>query len=326
MHCANPTTTPDLDFIYSYDKPAAPLSGSIVFLPGSGGTLGKLVGDGQFVQDYFNDSYEVIQVAWQTDWQQTSDPLALMTAAGRPAGFLNYVLNTPLLNARSTIPTAGLCAQAVSAGSGGAGYALAWYADSAGNYLNADLDNVELMSGPVFANVEAGCMVISPSLTAAQTICPAGQYGCSPGTTTWQNPEPYVPVDAQQVRAWTNDNTCANAMQTSSTSNQNWLAMSIVNGSGGNFTYSNLGMAGWVCATSTSCSLPNCPNNSAAEGEFFYTLFTSGSHPAGYKLTGITSCENAEGVAQGTDPDTGQPGWKAIEGHMTTQCTHPSPR
>jgi hypothetical protein len=80
--------------------------------------------------------------------------------------------------------------------------------------------------------------------------------------------------------------------------------MSIVNGTGGNFTYSNLGLAGWLCASSQPSTCNNaCPNNSSAEGQQFYLQFTSSSQAVQYRLTGIAQCNGAEGIVDGQDPD-----------------------
>jgi hypothetical protein len=333
MTCANPTTTPNLNFIYSYDKPASPF-GTVVFFADGAGELGEVKMDAQFAQDYFSLGYEIVQVAWTTTtgWEQTSDTLGIMTAACRPAGFMNYVLHTSLLNARIGSPSAGLCAQGASAGSGALGYTLAWYADQDGHYLSTDLDNVELISGPVFGDVQLGCKVPIAGITIPQvTVCPSGQYGCSSGTTSWMDLPQYIDGYATAVRNWTNDQTCAGTSTTSGTSNQQWKAMSIVTGTGGSFTYPNLGLAGWLCATSTpnSCTYA-CPNNSAAEGEQFYNQITSSSQAAGYKVTGILGCQGAENVTDGQDPDNCpgpncQTGRQAFEGHMAQQCKHPTP-
>jgi hypothetical protein len=269
----------------------------------------------------------VIEVAWQSDWEQTSDQLGIMTAACRPAGFLNYVLQTPLLNSRLGTPTNGLCVEGGSAGSGATAYSLTQYTDQNGVALSSDIDDVELTSGPVFSNIQVGCeATINNTLT--ENICAAGQYGCSSGTTPWANQPFYVGGDVNEIATWTNAPTCEQTSQTGS-QQQAWLAMSIVNGTSGSFSYPNMGMAGWLCASSAanSCTSP-CPNNSAAQGNIFFTEFTSGSHPAGYKLTGITGCSGAEGVAYGTDPDPNPPnqtGEQAIVAHVVAQCKHPSP-
>jgi hypothetical protein len=333
MTCANTVTTPDLGFIYSYVIPAT-LKGTVVLLTGGSGTLANVHFLDRFAKDYYNLGYEVVQISWDTDWEQTaSDPLGILTAACRPAGFLNYVLNTPLLNARSVNPFNGLCAHSFSAGAGAVGYTLVWYADQSGNYLSTDYDNVELTSGPVFGDIKLGCK-FPPPVGPYTVICGAGQYGCSTGTTAWSNNPAYIDTDLRWVQAWTGNLTpaCNNGSQSTAANDPKWKAMSIVTGTGGSFTYPNLGMAGWLCAS----SIPNtcggeCPNNSAAQGEQFFNRFTSSSQAAGYKLTGIAQCNSAEGVADGQDPDNCTVGMNcpsgetAIVNHMQAQCQHPTP-
>jgi hypothetical protein len=275
-----------------------------------------------------------------SDWEQTvsdgvNPPPGIMVAACRPAGFLNYVLNTPLLNARSVSSTNGLCAHALSAGAGAVGYSLVWYEDQNSNYLSTDYDNVELTSGPVFGDIKLGCQ-FPPPAGPYTVICGAGQNGCSTGTTAWSNNPAYIDTDLRWVQGWTGNLTpaCNNGSQSTAANDPKWKAMSIVTGTGGNFTYLNLAMAGWLCATSSPCTT-ECPNNSAAQGEQFFNQFTSKSQVAQYTLTGITNCYQSEGVADGTDPDnyppgcttncTHQTGEAAIVAHMIQQCAHPTP-
>jgi hypothetical protein len=331
MTCANQTTTPNLEFVYSYVIPPS-LRGTIVLFSGDGGVLGDVKQSQLYAADYYNLGYEIVEVAWSTDWEQTSDNLGILTAGCRPAGFLNYVLNTPILNARSVKSTNGLCAQGASAGAGALGYVFVWYADHSGNLLSTDLDNVELLSGPVFGNIALGCQVPPPQNPA--NIC-LSQYGCSNGTTAWTDAYQYVIPATNEVPYWTNNPSCAGSSNTTSNSFSKWLAMSIVTGSGGSFSYPNMGMAGWLCAGYLSCNAnEGCPNNSAAEGNVFFSQITSGSQAAGYKLTGILGCDGAEKLANGYDPDnsctpppngTCKYGYQAVEAHMQTQCVHPSP-
>ncbi len=314
----------DLQFTFSYDAPASP-KGVIVFFSGGSGTSASAYPGAEltYAQDYFNDGYAVVQVAWAWDWEDTNIPAGytggstpvsvapnIQAAACRPATFLNYINNTARVHPSGTP----LCAQGASAGAGAVGYSMAWYNGA------SILKNVEMLSGPVFSNIEDGCIV--PKI-GAQTICGSGQYGCSSGTTSWTDLPQYVSGYRTAVRGWTGDNSCNGITNTSSTSNAAWLAMSIVT-TGANLTYSSNGMAGWLCcsyAANTCYTDQGCPNNSAAEGEYFYTNFTSTNHPVGYLLTGITSCNGAEGVTTGNDPDTvGETGQTAIETHMTTHC------
>lgn len=323
MACTN---TPNLSFTYGYDTPTSP-KGTIVLFTDASGVIGRVGDIKNFAEDYYNAGYEVVEFGWNTDWEQTADPLGLMTAACRPAGFLAYALTNALLNARIGNPGAGFCAQGTSAGSGALGYSLAWYGDGGGNYLSADLDDVELISGPVFGNIQLGCQYPPPP-NGSNVICPPGQYGCSVGTTTWLDGLQYTPNDAGPVGRWTNDLTCGGPVTTSSTSNAKWLAMSIVNGTGGNFSYPTTGLAGWLCASSTanSCAAPNCPNNSGAQGNVFFKQIASGLQAMNFKLTGITGCNGPENIESGTDPDPPYlTGKAAVEQRMKVQCTHPSP-
>ena len=337
--CPN-ANTPSLGLVYSYVMPTTPPmnNGVIVFFSGAGGQLETLQAvNAQFALDYYKAGFGIVEVAWDSAWEQTSDSLGILTAACRPAGFLSYIYRNyllPIRQARNGNPTAGMCAQGISAGSGAAAYSLVWYQDSAQppNQLSADLDNVELESGPVFSDIDLGCDASRGSQIVS--ICQTGQFGCSTGTTPWTAADVlYVYGNLVSIRQWTNDPTCGNA-GTTARSNQQWTEMSIVNGSAvngtlGNFTYPNVGMAGWLCASSTSNCTPStgCPNNSAAEGQEFYNQFTSKAQVSGYVLTGITGCSGPEGVADGMDPDNSPPnqtGAEAIEAHMKKQCTHPT--
>lgn len=337
MTCANQVTTPNLSLTYSYDTPPTP-RGTVVLFTGGSGTLSNVSVLNRFARDYYNLNYEVVQIAWESDWEQTTDSLGILTAGCRPAGFLNYVLNTPLLNARLSNPQAGLCAQGFSAGAGALGYVLTFYGDSAQtrNYLSTDLDNVELTSGPELSDIEKGCHVTVGVQPPPVPICyPGQQYGCSSGTNGWSNSPLFIDTDLRWVQAWTGNLTPAcNGTQDTTASDPKWKAMSILTGTGGNFTYPKLGMAGWLCAS----SLPNtctyqCPNNSAAQGELFFSQFTSNAQVAAFHLTGVIDCNSAEGVADGYDPDNGcnppspgcTTGENAIVAHMTAQCKHPTP-
>jgi hypothetical protein len=329
LTCANTSTTPSLNFVFSYDKPSSSPKGVVVLFADASGVIGRVPVNKDFAEDYFNANYEVVEIGWTpTDWEQTSDPLGIMTAACRPAGFLAYALTNSLLNPRLSNPSAGFCAQGVSAGSGALGYSLAWYGDGsgggAGNPLSGDIDDVELVSGPVFSNIKLGCQVPNPPTPGS--ICVLGQFGCSSGTTTWTDSFSYTPNDLGPVGAWTNDSTCNNVTSTSSSSNAKWLAMSIVNGSRGSFSYPNTGLGGWLCASSSShCTAPECPNNSASQGNTFYSQFTGSSQTVAFRLTGITGCYGPENIEAGVDPDNGSSGEAAVVARMSAQCKHPSP-
>lgn len=345
--CANSATTPPLSIIFSNLVPPVvppnPLAGSVVLFSGGGGALGDIKDTHLYAQTYYSDGYQVIQTAWSTDWEQTSDTLGILTAGCRPAAFLNYALTTTspvILNPRlNSYPNAGFCAHGASAGAGALGYVLAQYNDASGNPLGSDLDDTELISGPVFGDIRMGCMV--PGWPTLGSICPSGQYGCSNGTTNWTDAFPYVQQDAMDLQAWTNNPSCAGTTTTTNASNSAWLNMSIVNGTSGNFNYSNMGMSGWLCASyaPNDCqSSKGCPNNSAAEGNEFFLQITSVSQALGYTLTGVVQCQTAEDIGYGYDPDNGctippnggcpqtpgvcQCGYQAVSNHFQTYCTH----
>jgi hypothetical protein len=323
----------NIGLTFSQDVPVSPV-GTIVFF-GSGG--GETPNTGapdftSFAQYYFNHNYQIVQVAWLSDWENTNTPLSpgsfqpsILNAACRPAGFLNYVYN-------NLLPSSGtpMCAQGSSAGSGAIAYSLAWYGDSNLAYLNLKVKNAELLSGPVFGDISLGCSVpaAGQNIPTVPICYPGQQFGCSPGTTGWGNFPAYIGNYATHVRTWTGQNSCANGTTTTQLVDQIWKGMSIVNGSSGSFSYRNTGLAGWLCNTympGTCTAQSECPNNSAAEGEQFYNQFTSTTQAVGYRLTGILQCNGAELVGPGGDPDspyngvlgTGQ---QAIEDHMLLQC------
>lgn len=85
------------------------------------------------------------------------------------------------------------------------------------------------------------------------------------------------------------------------------------------------GVHAWLCAGYATingvyqCTAPKCPNNSAAQGNFFYEQFTSSADRT-FQLTGIQNCVQEEGVDEGTDPDTGLSAITAIENDMENHC------
>lgn len=350
VNCPN---TNQISVIFGYVSPANP-AGTIAMFSSSGGTS-QGDSDYSFAMDYYNDSYTVIQTVWGSDWEDTNGlvPKAnqtynILTAACRPAALLSY------LNSTAPYHVSGkpMCAQGESAGSGSIGYGLTWY--STGSFLT----NVELLSGPVFSNIQAGCQVGSSPATC-ENICSSAQCGgggtaacgtqtcingsafkCSPGTlnevamTPWTGDPHYISNYANAVQNWTGMLTpgCNNSQgQQTGNNNATWKAMSIVNGQGGTFTYGSgfQGMGGWLCysyqETNGSCGSA-CPNNSGPQGEIFYDQFSAsnGGGAGGYLITGIQQCKGAEGVGDlnSKNPDnTSQNGQQAIEAHMKTYCS-----
>lgn len=269
------------------------------------------------------NNYTTVQVEWASAWEDPSSNGTggnILAAACRPATFLNYINNTA-----TTHPKGAMCAQGASAGSAAIAYSMSWYGQA--SYLQ----NVELISGPVLSKIDQGCTYPNAS---TPTICAAGTSYCSAATQPWSDKIIYVPSYNQAVSNWSglpaaislSDGICA----TSAVSSSNypaWAAMSIVDGSATGatptFNFPNTTKHGWLCSTlnQTSCGTISCPNNSPSEGKLFYDAVSAaeGTNPK-LVVTGVTACSGAEGVAEGTDPDTGLNGAAAVENHMTTNC------
>lgn len=172
-------------------------NGTVVMFGGGAGTSASSAPgeEATYVPGYAGAGYTVVQTAWLSPWEEADDGSGTYTdniryAACRPAGFLKYVYqNVYQNNARGT---AGMCAQGASAGSGEIAYALAWY--KAGDSTVGFLDKVELISGPVFSDIESGCQVPN---SFAEGICEGGQLGCTVGRhriLIRQNIYPHTPA------------------------------------------------------------------------------------------------------------------------------------
>jgi hypothetical protein len=336
---ANCPNASNLNFTYSYDNPGSP-KGTIVFFPGGTGTSAS--GDDTPADYYFGLGYEVVQIEWAYDWEQTTIPAKytgnnssttytanIQMAACREATFLNFIFNT----SNTTLYSGGgRCAQGSSAGSAAIAYALTFY--GAGNYLDA----VELKSGPPLADIKQGC---EEPAAPDVTICGQNngqQIGCELGGTSPWTLSPTYDQQAATVAAWTNDSSCAMPGTTTTlASNQAWLKQSIVNDGTNNPTYSypKTAMTAWLCQTVYNGSqcvggqggtpTDDCPNNSSSQGEIFYEKLTSdGIAPvAPYAIYAVQSCNGSEGV---DGPNTTVPalnnldGSDAIEQDMMAQC------
>ncbi len=266
---------------YSVDTPTSP-SGTIVLFSGGGGTSPTGTGqDYAFAQDYFADNFQVVQFAWNSDWENTNLPppqgnnaYNIGTAACRPATFLNYIYSTYFQNVHASNPRAGMCAQGMSGGSAAIAYSMIWY--NATTYLN----NVELLSGPTLADIELGCAVPTANPVS---ICVNNQYGCTPGTkaevqqNAWLDSPLYLNEQRDGVATWTNDQKCNAGQNTSQDEDNAWKAQSVLP-SNVQVNLSNVGLAGWLCYSirNETCGPPDsCPNNSAAQGQQLYQLLTA---------------------------------------------------
>lgn len=304
-------STVNLGFIYG--EIGSGSAGTIVIFNGGAGDKGP--GGTNFAADYVNKGFNVVQVVWNTAWELTGNGsgVSIKTAGCRPATVLNYVWKNIYTN---TSGTAGMCAQGTSAGSGAIGYALAEY--GAGAYL----DNVELLSGPVFGDIEKGCVVPN---TPSFTVCPRSQTYCNTGNPPeggWPDAPQYIGGDITAINNWSGIAACNGSSNTTTAQNTAWKQMSIVDGlSDSTFTYSQTAMAGWLCSnTSVNCGSQPCQNNSAAEGQYFYVNITGAVEP--FKVYRIDKCSGQEGVASGflPPPNQTESGFTAIDNDMVANC------
>ena len=290
VSCPN---TLDIQVVYGLTNPEGVPRGMIALFSGGGGTQPYGGGSpGQNYSDtYLQAGYQIVQSSWETDWEDTSisGGRNVRTAACRPATLLNFFHQTFYQG------NGGMCAQGTSGGSAAVAYSLSWYGSS--SYL----DKVELLSGPVFGDIDAGCAV--PNAPPV-TVCPAGQFGCE--GEPWVDKPQYVLGAQIGVGRWTG-HACQQGTTPAAT-NSSWKAMSIVDGiNGGSFFYPRTAMAGWLCS--------NGVNNTAAQGESFYRNFSTREQTAEYSVNRVDGCSGAEGVDTGTTA-SGRNGFVAIFSDM----------
>lgn len=287
---------PSTNFIpltFSYINGNAPntAKGTIVLFNGGGGGMTMTDNNSSTASDYANAGYAVVQTSWAGDWEDATEGLghtappptpSILNAACRPATFLNFIANSSQYHASSTA----MCAQGASAGSGAVAYSMVWYG------LGSQLNDVELLSGPVFSNIQAGCQygnspatcaVICQSGACSGTNAPCGNQVCLGGSATrcsqgtlneiasssgpWTDAPQYIGNYSSAVQAWTGNmgpGTCNNVggsgTATTGSENSAWLQQSIVNGGGGAFSWpaALVGLGGWACYSYQSTQPPTC--------------------------------------------------------------------
>ncbi|HYM76278.1 MAG TPA: hypothetical protein VE377_09905 [Candidatus Dormibacteraeota bacterium] len=111
--------------------------GTVVILGGDGGVA---PGNFGFADSFFRAGYEIVEMTWAADWEQTYMPFtqgetaSIQNAACRPATFLNFAYTTLFPSVQSANSRAGFCAHGASAGSAEIAYSLAYY--GAGSWLD----------------------------------------------------------------------------------------------------------------------------------------------------------------------------------------------
>jgi hypothetical protein len=289
-------TIPSLTATVAVSTPPS-FTGTVFLHNGGDGTSyfdAKNNGQGNsYATEYYNAGLQVIQIAWSSNWADNLNKPAVDATkynACRPATLMTNVL-------QHFGGSGAKCAQGHSAGSAAIAYSLAEY--NAGSYLN----DVVLTSGPVYANIEAGCQYPpTQQFSNPVTICPSSQFGCIAGSS-WTDPVQYsatqgtasfVANETNHPPANCNNYTGSNAA-TTTTQNQNWGGMSIVS-SGASYSYPTTSLHAFLC---TNKSSDGTQNNSAAEGELFYQKFTSGSQTLSYGVYGVDKCTSYERIWNG---------------------------
>ena len=222
----------DLTATLSEAFPKVTAKGTIILLSGGGGT-GFL--NSGFANRYLIDGFRVVQLAWTTDWEDTSGA-GLTSASCRGATVFRYVFD----NVQKGDRTTGFCAQGSSGGGGAIAYSLAQYG------LADYFDYVVIAAGPGVARLDYGCD------KALYTGAPLNL--CSQLTNA-----PFAFTNGGKVNNWENTTTCAakNPLQSDI---DRWAADSIVT-TGANFSYPKTSMSWFMCVTPPV-------NNSTGEGKF----------------------------------------------------------
>jgi hypothetical protein len=279
-----------------------------------------------YAGDYYNNGFQVVQMIWVGQgWQNAPGEAVqvLKYEACRPATLLNAVYQN--IHGGASAPGA-MCAQGHSAGSAAMAYSLAWY--GAAGYL-AD---VVLTSGPVYANVEAGCQYpYAQQFENPIEVCPPTQFGCVDGAEGgWLDAPQYVAAGAdgdaaKAVAGYTISGANCNNWSTSgqgttATQNKDWGGMSVVS-SGASYAYPATRLYAFLCATSSTGQ----QNNSAAQGQLFYQNFTSTQHPLDYGVYRVDSCMGDEMIWYGTAPGVNnESAYTLSEQDMIMGCVSPA--
>ena len=224
---------PPLKATLGVATPTAPLVGTIILHAGGPGTSFLNAG---FADDYLADGFNVVQIAWATDWA-SADGEGVKSAACRPATVFDYVFRVVQGSSRSI----GFCGQGISGGGAALGYSVAHYG------LSDEFDYVVIAAGPGVSRMDYGC---DPSLYTGPplNLCPL----------LTDAPYAYTAGTANKVNTWEGTTTCG----TSNPPEGNielWAAGSLVS-SGGNYTYPQTAVRWFFCVTH--------PNESTGQGEF----------------------------------------------------------
>ena len=237
---------PDLGLTYGVSTPAATSNGTVAFVSASGGTVvlpGNIKNDAPF--DLFHAGFQIVQFAWDSDWQMGSTAGSLKIAACRVATFLNYIDSQYYLANPNNAPTAGMCAHSQSGGGGGLAFSLTYYG------ISSFLDKAVLVSGPQYGDMVQGCWV--PNYPDVDVCAPQnGVYpmGCNSASADWTALPTYVRGQASNLSIeLAHHPVCNNPKHTYNSIDFGQLtATSLVDGaSDASYNYPQTAITAWEC-------------------------------------------------------------------------------
>jgi len=224
---------PDLDATLGVASPSGAANGTIILLSGGPGTTFFNAG---FADTYVGDGFNVVQLAWASDWA-SADGAGVKSAACRPASIFKYAFNVVQRRSRTT----GFCGQGISGGGAALAYALSAYGMS--NYF----DYVVLGASPGVSRMDYGC---DPSLYTGgpRNLCPL------------LTSAPFAYPVGRKVDGWEGTTTCAKPNPLQSDIDR-WTADSIVS-AGATYNYPSTAMSWFYCVT------PGTVNQSTGQASF----------------------------------------------------------
>jgi hypothetical protein len=257
------------------------LKGTIFLHNGGGGTSNFTSGGSShrtLETNYEAAGFQFLDIAWDSDWEQTSTP-SILDGACRPASVARWAFSSPHIHgARRDI---GFCGQGHSGGSAVMSYLLAEYG------LEDTLDYVMLTAGPVFARVDCGCDTAAPGCALTQ-LCPE-----LPLATM----QAHLGFSSGSQQTWLDNLTGTSTCGLNTGSNPGdpiWRADSVVTAPGADLAYPKTGVSAWYCVD------PATLNNSSAEGSYFVHAVSQLQPPRSPDVFCTATGCTGEGVYTGT--------------------------